>query len=100
MKIIPQLSALQNYHYDLPFRAAEKLGTANKDLSLFYHLCLWLKSNYWYGKHNEAREILGILKTNYPKDWIKNEKGISPIIFKLSLPPFLLQILKKIKNMK
>jgi len=100
MKTIPQLSTFQNYHYDLPFSAVEELHTANKDLLLFYHLCLWLKSNYWYSKHSEAREILTIIKKNYPKEWIKNEKGISPIIFKLSLPPFLLQVLKKIKNIK
>ncbi|HJS54852.1 MAG TPA: glycosyltransferase family 2 protein [Chitinophagaceae bacterium] len=100
MKIIPQLSVLQKYQYTLPFSAAEKLHSANKDLALFYHLCLWLKSNYWYGKHNEAREILRILNANYPKEWIDNEKGISSIIFKLSLPPFLLRMLKTIKKIK
>jgi glycosyltransferase involved in cell wall biosynthesis len=101
MKDIPQLSEFQNFHYSLPFPVSNKImQNVNKDLALFYHLCLWLKSNYWYDKHDEARKILTILKNNYPSELINQEEGVRPIIYKLSLPPFLLKILKRVKNFR
>ena len=100
MKNIPQLSSFQDFQYTLPFSASDKLSIANKELTLFYHLCWWLKFNYWYNNHQEAREILRVIKNGFPKEWIKKEKGISPIIYKLRLPSFLLKMLKNIKKIK
>lgn len=78
----------------------EIIKKADKEKVLFYHLCYVLKDLYWTGNHEKARTMLAWLKTNYPADLLRKEKDIPPIIAKLALPEFLLNVLKKVKRLQ
>lgn len=97
MQAIPQLSGFLNYHY--PFKAKESIVSgANKDLALFYHLCYWVKSCYQYKKRDDARQLLAIVKKNYPAEWLAKEKHIPQIIRRLKVPDPLLNVLISLKK--
>jgi glycosyltransferase involved in cell wall biosynthesis len=72
----------------------------DKEKLLFYHLCYVLKDLYWTGNHDHARVLLEWLRTNYSIELLKKEKDLPPIIHKLALPEFLLQMLKKVKRLQ
>ncbi len=97
MQAIPQLSGFLNYHY--PFKAKESIvGSVDKKLALFYHLCYWLKSCYQYERRDDARKLLAILKKDYPVEWLAKEKHISQITRRLMFPDTLLNILISLKK--
>lgn len=97
MQKIPQLSSFLNYQYN--FKPNPNIiAKANKDLALFYHLCYWLKSCYQYNRRDDAREILGILKRNFPAEWLAKEKFIPQIINRLKMPDPVLDILINLKK--
>ena len=97
MRAIPQLSGFLNYHY--PFQAKESMvRNADKKLALFYHLCYWLKSCYQYGRRDDARKLLAVLKKDFPAKWLSKEKHIGQIIRRLMLPDSLLNVLVSLKR--
>jgi glycosyltransferase involved in cell wall biosynthesis len=94
---VPQLANFLNYHY--PFEPNPKIVSgADRDLALFYHLCYWLKSCYQYKRRDDARQILAILKKNYPAEWLSKEKYIPQIINRLWLPDPVLEVLINLKK--
>jgi glycosyltransferase involved in cell wall biosynthesis len=97
MQTIPQLSGFLNYSY--PFKANEQiiLGT-DKKLALFYHLCYWLKSCYQNKRRDDARQILAILKKDFPAEWMAKEKHIPQIVTRLKLPDSVLEVLISLKK--
>ena len=97
MQAIPQLVPFLNYSY--PFTGdASIINKANKELTLFYHLAYWVKSCYHYGRREDARALLSILKKNYPAEWLQKEKHISQIISRLRIPDPLLNMLVGLKK--
>ena len=97
MQTIPQLSGFLNYNY--PFRANEQIISAvDKKLSFFYHLCYWLKSCYQYGRREDARMLLAILKKDFPTEWLTKEKHIGQIKVRLKFPDPLLNVLVILKK--
>ena len=97
MQTIPQLSGFLNYSY--PFKANEQIiSGADKRLALFYHLCYWVKSCYQYKRRDDARQILAILKKDFPSEWLAREKYIPQIVTRLKLPDSVLEVLISIKK--
>jgi len=97
MRSIPQLSGFLDYRY--PFKANEQIiSGVDKKLALFYHLCYWLKSCYQYGKRDDARQILALLKKDFPAKWLAQEKYVPEIIRRLKLPDPLLEVLISLKK--
>ena len=97
MQSIPQLSSFLNYSY--PFKANEQIiSGVDKKLALFYHLCYWLKSCYQYRRRDDARQILAILKKDFPAEWLAKEKYVPEIIRRLKLPDPLLKVLISLKK--
>jgi hypothetical protein len=90
-----------DYQFDYVFEPDELLiGSVNKKTTLFYFYCYNLKSFYWSEQFGNARALLKLLKKKYPIDWLKNEKGIAPMMTKLAIPEIVLKILKKVKKLK
>ena len=81
--------------------AADKqiLVKADKRKTLFYHYTYVFKAFYWSGQMDKAKQLLGILKSDFPDAWLNDEKGYLPMIKKLAMPGFMLRLLKKIKKM-
>jgi len=99
MRSVPQLSAFLDYQYPLSFQPDPAiLSAADRQLALFYHLCYWLKSCYHYNRHKDAKEILAILKREYPYDWLKKEKFISEIMTRSKIPEQVLKLLSNIRK--
>lgn len=97
MQAIPQLTGFLNYHYS--FRASPQIVSgADKDLALFYHLCYWVKSCYQYKRRDDARQILSILKRDFPAHWLAKERYIPQIIRRLKYPDPLLDVLTNLKK--
>ncbi len=97
MQTIPQLSGFLNYSY--PFKANEQIiSGVDKRLALFYHLCYWVKSCYQYKRRDEARQILSVLKKNFPSEWLAKEKYIPQIVTRLKLPDPVLEVLISLKK--
>jgi glycosyltransferase involved in cell wall biosynthesis len=97
MQTIPQLSGFLNYSY--PFKANEQIiSGVDKRLALFYHLCYWLKSCYQYKRRDDARQILAILKKDFPAEWLSKEQYIPQIITRLKLPDPILEVLISLKK--
>ncbi len=97
MQQIPQVSPFLDYRY--PFKANPKIiSKADKDLTLFYHLCYWLKSCYQYKRRDDARQIMTILKRDYPADWLAKEKYIPQIVKRLKVPDPILDVLVNLRK--
>ena len=97
MQGIPQLSEFLNYHY--PFKAKESIvAAADKELALFYHLCYWVKSCYQYKRRDDARQLLAIIKKNFPAEWLQKERHIPQIMKRLKIPDPLLNVLVTLKK--
>jgi len=97
MEEIPQLTPFLNYNY--PFKGNQNIiDKTDKKLALFYHLVYWLKSCYQYNKRDDARAILTILKKEYPRDWLANEKYMAKIIRRLMIPNLFLDVLITVKR--
>lgn len=88
--------------YKLPFSFLPDksiVDAADKRKILFYHYCYVLKAFYWSGRLDKAKQLLKMLKENYPYEWLMDEKDIPPMMKKLALPGFVLKTLKRIKNL-
>jgi glycosyltransferase involved in cell wall biosynthesis len=97
METIPQLSVFLNYSY--PFKANEQMIlSVDKKLALFYHLCYWLKSCYQNKRRDDARQILAILKKDFPSQWMAKEKHIPQIVTRLKFPDSVLEMLIRLKK--
>jgi len=89
-----------SFYYPFSFNPdAAIYEKADKRKIVFYYSCYLLKALYWSGSHDKAGWLLKKLKTEYPVEWMKNEKDIPAIMKKLALPHFVLKAIKKIKNL-
>jgi len=75
------------------------LVKAQKRKILFYHYTYMFKAFYWSGQMDKAKQLLAILKSDFPAAWLNDEKAYLPMIKKLAMPGFVLRLLKKIKRM-
>jgi len=74
------------------------LYEADEKETLFFHLCYLLKFSYWAGEFQLSKKIKYILTQNYPKRIIFLEKEMKNIFGRLSLPNFIIFIIRKIKK--
>lgn len=97
LEAIPQLSAFLDYHYS--FKPDPTIvRDADRNLALFYHICYWIKSCYQYNRRNDARQLLVILKREYPIELIMKERHISQISTRLKFPDPVLNVLVKVNK--
>ena len=97
MAAIPQLAPFLDYHYQFKTDPAIILK-ADQELALFYHLCYWVKSCYQYKRRDDARQILAILKKDFPAEWLANERHIPQIMRRLRIPDQVLDVLVTLKR--
>jgi glycosyltransferase involved in cell wall biosynthesis len=76
----------------------EILKNINKKQTLFYHFCYIVKSSYLSGDRKKTRKLVSVLKKNFPRSWLENEKHIPQILLRLKLPEFLLGFLTTLKQ--
>lgn len=89
-----------NYYKPFEFLPDKsKIANADKKRILFYHYAYVLKSFYWSGQADRAKQLLKMMKENYPRHWLMQEKDVPPIIKKLALPGIILRTLKKFKRL-
>ena len=74
------------------------LSGINKNKILFFHLGHILKDLYWTHRHEEARILKNMMKTDFEQKWWKEDPRLNTIATKLSYPAFALSLLKSIKG--
>jgi len=74
----------------------EIVSAINKNKAICFQLGHVLKDLYWTGKRKDARDLMKLLRQNFPWDWLKQDQRLIIVLKKLSLPEFILVAMKKI----
>lgn len=97
MKTLPQLAPFLDYYYPIKTDPVI-ISKADKERALFYHLCYWVKSCYQYKQRSDARQILAMVKRDFPAEWVRNERHIPQIIRRLRIPDPVLDVLVTLRH--
>ena len=70
----------------------------DKQKSLFFHLGHVLKDLYWKNDLEQARNLRNLMKSDFKKEWWKEDPRLNTVAAKLAYPGFILKALKSIKG--
>jgi glycosyltransferase involved in cell wall biosynthesis len=70
----------------------------DKQKSLFFHLGHVLKDLYWKNDLEQARDLRNLMKSDFKKEWWKDDPRLNTVATKLNYPGFVLKTLKSIKG--
>jgi glycosyltransferase involved in cell wall biosynthesis len=95
---VPELrtgAPLLAYQFDPEEKIISRL---DRQKVLYYFLADLLLHYYWYDERARARQLVAKLKRSFPAAWLREDKRVNAVIFKLRLPDFLLGRLKSLKQ--
>ena len=88
-----------NYSEPYAFRPDPAIQSKiDKQKSLFFHLGHVLKDLYWKNDLEQARNLRNLMKSDFKKEWWKEDPRLNTVAAKLAYPGFILKALKSIKG--